>query len=689
MKRPRCFSNRKIESNRLFIAGLAVAVGMAAVLASPRGGRAAAVSSPAAQGYLTLLENFAGWCEDHWNERAGAFDAAGSGVTWARGNGGVCVAYAVLLTELPEREVFSPKKIRRDVMIDHARRAIRTVALANRTCTHPDATKSNAWGGPDRNGRRGHWQAGLETEHWVVAAHLLAKHLDDDTKALVRQVATAEADLCIKGIPPARRGNTAADDCVWNAGLLGVCAAFYADDPRAAKWDDWAKRWALNTEAREPDRKSARVVDGRPLGDWLVTTQVFPDLTLENHGFWDLPYQVCFAALAEPMVAYAMCGKPIPESFHLNAKEEGEEVLKWLVLQDGDLLCPQGLDWAERDVQHQIAFAELGTLVGLPWARAAEARCLRTLLQRQAAFGDGSLHALDFGYQTDLANCWVYSYLLHKYFGKQDGGDGDTAFDEPRGAKLFPYVGAAVYRSPDMVSSVSWYGPRQAVMIVPNNAEALGEYPSLTAYRGDLREGHLSGLGHLRLEGDRRSRAFRVDAEPVIAQEQDALIVSFRRRIPNVAVQHVGFCALATGQVVVLSKWEALADLRVAQLVDHGYYWVEVPSWLPKRTAKKTDAGAWSVDEKLQIRVLGDGGTGEVVQGGLLGAVRRDFAAAKGDTLLDTACVYQPIIPAHPPVEVSGDRGSVTVGQWTIRRDDNGQIRLRSSRPPGSRRPPR
>ncbi len=535
-------------------------------LAGPGRTQATEVPSPMARGYLTLLENFAGWCEDHWNESEGSFDAAGAGVTWPRGNGDVCIAYAVLLTELPDREVFSPKKIKRSVMIDHARRAIRSVALANKTCTHPDATNSNQWGGRD-GGDRGHWQSGLETEHWVVAAHLLSEHLDADTKALVRQVATAEADLCIKKIPPARPGNTAADDCCWNAGLLGVCAAIYADDPRAVKWDEWAKRWALNTEAREPDRKSTRMVDGKPLGEWLVSTQVFPDLTLENHGFWDLPYQVSFAALSEPIVAYAMCGREIPESFYLNAQEEGEEVLKWLVLRDGDLLCPQGLDWAERDVQHQWAFAELSTLIGLPWARAAEARCLRTLLQRQAAFGDGSLHALDFGYQTDLANCWAYSYLLHKYFGKPGGNS--TSFEEPRGSKLFPYVSTAVYRSPDMVSSVSWYGARQAVMIVPNNPIALGEYPSITAYRGDLREGRLSGLGYLRLEGDTRLRGFRVDGDPVISRELGALMVGFRRYINNVTIQHIGFCALPTGEVIVSSRWEALEDIKVAQLVDH------------------------------------------------------------------------------------------------------------------------
>src|SRR5215212_8531391 len=63
----------------------------------------------AAQAYLELLENFAGFAEQYWNEKAESYDAAGAGVTWARGNGGMCLVNAVLLTEYPDREFFSPK----------------------------------------------------------------------------------------------------------------------------------------------------------------------------------------------------------------------------------------------------------------------------------------------------------------------------------------------------------------------------------------------------------------------------------------------------------------------------------------------------------------------------------------------------------------------------------------------------
>ena len=629
--------------------------------------------SKAAQAYLDLLENFAGYAEQHWNEKQESYDAAGAGVTWARGNGDVCFVNAVLLTEYPDREAFSPKKIHRDVLLDHVRRTLRTLCLTSNVCTDPRARKPGmpeSWGGPDKTGRGGwHWQSGLETEHFVVAAKLLERQLDKDTLALVRQVAGAEADGAIRTIPSARKGDTAADDCSWNAGILGVVAAVYPDDPRAKKWDEWAKRWALNTESREPDHTSKRMIDGKPLGEWLVSVNAFPDLTIENHGFWDLPYQTSFADHNVAIVTHKICGRPVPEALYANAREEGDEILKWLVTPDGDLLCPQGIDWAERDVQHSWAFAELGTMLDQPWARAAEARCLELLTRRQKAFGDGSIHALDFGYQTDTARIWTASYLLHKYFPKPDTS---PKFDEPRGAKIFPYVAAAVHRSPDLISSVTWFRSRQAVMVSPNNLDAVAGRPSFTRWD------HESGTGWVVPKGERKHRAFEVDGEPRINQDGGALTVSFARQVPRVARQEIGYCALPSGVVVVFSRWRALGDVEIGELVDHPFRWVEIKDFITKPSVEQKPSNVWNIDGKLEMRVLGDV-EGGIASDGVNGAVRRDFSAKEGDVLLDTVCVYQPIVAGRPPVrwnarETCFDwRRKIRRGRWRTLTLDSGK----------------
>src|SRR5262249_30305430 len=156
-------------------------------------------------------------------------------------------------------------------------------------------------------------------------------------------------DASRKAIPAGKEGNTAGDDCVWNAGLLGAAAAFYDDDPRSASWDEWSKRWALNAEGREADRQSQDLIDGQPPGAWGVSTNGCPEFTLENRVFWSIPYQVECEELSVAALAYQARGQRIPAALSLHARADAD-VLRWLELADGDLLCPEGQDWAVRDL---------------------------------------------------------------------------------------------------------------------------------------------------------------------------------------------------------------------------------------------------------------------------------------------------------------------------------------------------
>jgi len=109
----------------------------------------------AARQYLAVLERFAGFAEQHWNEEAESYDAAGKGVTWARGNGGVCLANAVLLTALPDIQAFSPRQVPRAALLDHTRRTIRRLCLTSAVCTDPRAMKPGTFEHPGACGVRG------------------------------------------------------------------------------------------------------------------------------------------------------------------------------------------------------------------------------------------------------------------------------------------------------------------------------------------------------------------------------------------------------------------------------------------------------------------------------------------------------------------------------------------------------
>jgi len=196
-------------------------------------------------------------------------------------------------------------------------------------------------------------------------------------------------------------------------------------------------------------------------------------------------------------------------------------------------------------------------------------------------------------------------------------------------------------------------------MVSPNNAQALGGHPSFTRYDP------ASGTGWIKLEGDKKPRAFRVEGEARISEEHGCLAVEFARRIPGVARQQISYCALPDGAVVVFSRWQALNEIKVAELVDHPFRWIEIDRMLPKWTATQGAGGVWSIEGKLRMQIIG-GSVGEALEGGVNGAVKRGFRAARDEVLQDSACVYQALVPGREPVEATGNSATVKLGAWTI-----------------------
>src|SRR5262245_32442797 len=131
--RPNRMSDFVMGQRSRIVLWVSLAVVSGALQAAPGPGTPARLNRAAIQ-YLGMLENFAGFVEEHWNAREQSYDAAGRGVTWARGNGGVCLLNAVLLVEYPEKDNFSTRKISRQTLFEHTRQALRTVCLRSSVC---------------------------------------------------------------------------------------------------------------------------------------------------------------------------------------------------------------------------------------------------------------------------------------------------------------------------------------------------------------------------------------------------------------------------------------------------------------------------------------------------------------------------------------------------------------------------
>jgi hypothetical protein len=120
--------------------------------------------------------------------------------------------------------------------------------------------------------------------------------------------------------------------------------------------------------------------------------------------------------------------------------------------------------------------------------------------------------------------------------------------------------------------------------------------------------------------------------------------------------------------------------MNVAELVDHPFRWVEIKDFITKPAVHESPKSVWNIDDKLQLQILGDA-TSELAEGGVNGAVRRDFSAKKDEVLLGTVCIYQPIVAGQPAVnKVERDGDLLRVGAWEVRRGENGELTLGSGK---------
>ena len=127
--------------------------------------------------------------------------------------------------------------------------------------------------------------------------------------------------------------------------------------------------------------------------------------------------------------------------------------------------------------------------------------------------------------------------------------------------------------------------------------------------------------------------------------------------------------------MVVFSRWTALRDQDVAELVDHPFRWVEIVGYIAPPAAKQTAPGIWIIDGKLQIQILG-GPPGEAVSSGINGAVRLAFTAKAGEMMLDTVCVYQPTDARRAVREARLEGQVLKLGGRTIARGADGSLTI-------------
>jgi hypothetical protein len=441
---------------------------------------------------LDVLERFVPRAERAWRvtsdlrePRTAYYDAVGSGVTQPRGAGDIAFAYVTLLEARPDQASFGG--VPRETLVDHTIQSIRHEAL-----THAlSGAGYGRWG-------NGTWQAALEMSGWAFAAARLWDRLDDETRALVRRVVTGEARVLLtKPLASREWGDTGAEDNAWNSTLPALAAVMFPDDPDAPAWHEAAIRLAMNASSTAADESSDEVVDGRPVRDWMASVNLHPDLTMENHGFFNPIYQqVAHVEIGEAAIAYAAAGRPLPEALSFRTEAIWDAVLAGLATDEGDLAQPAGQDWVSKDFQHLDYLAILATRFRRADAAVLESRALALVARRQASHADGSiLGQPQLGYESMLVKRLASVWWNHQLFGPSPEPTREefaAARARAGGVREFPYADFVTARLGTAFASMSWSSARPMALVVPH-AEAHPEDPIFSYYAPASLMGSASG----------------------------------------------------------------------------------------------------------------------------------------------------------------------------------------------------
>ena len=326
------------------------------------------------------------------------------------------------------------------------------------------------------------WQSAMWTGNLGTAAWLAKGSLDTLTLKAVDFVAAHEADNFIGVAPPTMLpGDTKAEENSWDLTAPAAALLLMPTNAHAAAWYTAVLTYGFNTISRASDDTSTTPADGKTVGDWVSTTQVFPDFTLENHGIFHPVYSMIGPATnAQAGVDYLLGGNRVPDALTFNVLNQWQ-MLQYIALPDGEWLYPQGLDWDLHDYEHIHYWTMLATLFQDPAAALLEQRTAGYARARQVINGDGSFvgpsGSLGFAREAVQAERVAFAMLMHQQFGAPPAAlpsSWDTLAAGLAPATSYPYVGMVIHRTTGGVVSFSWMNHLMA-QVVPQSLTHLDQ----------------------------------------------------------------------------------------------------------------------------------------------------------------------------------------------------------------------
>ena len=346
-----------------------------------------------------------------------------------------------------------------------------------------------------------------------MGAWLLWDKLDAETQVAVARILAAESDRFLDRPAPAQLyDDTQAESNAWTGGGLAVAACMLKLHPRREQWLDKAKEYMISAYATERDVASDRVVDGKPLREWLTGPNALPDYAVENHGFVHADYIAAVSEMVRSVIAFRFAGEAAPEAPTFNADHVFDMLMR-LSLPDGTHFYLQSTDYTARRVDSLWQACNIVPLRPTPLRIACFERSLSAMETMADQWPEIPMSGW-LGCPYELGSTWglTQNYLMCRLFGI----GGEAVADEQiktrlAGVHVSREGKFVIHRTPKTISRFSWHPagecPKVMGMTMSLDRDLLC-YPMPWNYIGEVRE--RSGGGAMAAEPSLKVKEHRV-----------------------------------------------------------------------------------------------------------------------------------------------------------------------------------
>jgi len=189
------------------------------------------------------------------------------------------------------------------------------------------------------------WRSSLWTTLMGLSAFLSKDHINNEVYEKVKKILAFEADRFIDVLPPAGcEIDTKLEENAQDSMVIAWAINMLPEHAHVKKWKRALNIWGLNIASSIANKTDHSEYLGKSVAFWSTTSNLFPDLTAENHGFF-YPEILSYGTwIVLSMAAYRFHGREIPDIFQIKVHQETFDILLRFCLPNGLVYTPGSSD---------------------------------------------------------------------------------------------------------------------------------------------------------------------------------------------------------------------------------------------------------------------------------------------------------------------------------------------------------